>query len=267
MGSERSSRHLTNYTEDPFPPWPWIHPWKQAACEAGDEKWRYLLHRDNTEFSEAGEQTVAFIAFICPHSKQITYSVSPNPNTLFPEFGCNGPQLKAVWRFMIFSWSFFILQNSYSYARNFSCTFLEAICSLWLTAQVTAEFSTNWTGHVLCLGPKFCAEDLEEDKTVVDQDAQRYLSDLCKSSWCCSEGETVRHGGGQEPWEREKAENLSYGSSPATNTPYIALVPYGWWDKRSLDGHPCTWKPDLFPHHSLQRLSVLTRVTLTSAFI
>lgn len=139
MGSERSSRHLASCTEEPFPPWSWIHPWKQRACEAGGLQRREMKispsQRDNTEFSEAREQTVAFITFLCPHSKQTIYSVCPNPNTFFPEFGCNRPQLKAVWRFMIFPWSFLILQNSYNYARNFSCTFLEDICSLQLTAQ------------------------------------------------------------------------------------------------------------------------------------
>lgn len=66
--------------------------------------------------------------------------------------------------------------------------------------------------------------------------------------------------------EREKVENPGHGSSPNTPCYCPALVLYAWWEKKGLNGHPCTWKLDLFPHHTLQRLGLLTRVMLTIAF-
>lgn len=164
MGSERSSRHLASCTEDPFPPWSWIHPWKHTACEARGLQRREMKispsQRDNTEFSEAREQTVSFITFICPHSKQTIYSLSPNPNMLFPEFGCNGPQLKTLGRFMIFSWSFFNTTKFIQLCKKFQLHLFgrhlqfttHSSGDSWVLYQLNRPHSLPWS-QVLCRRP------------------------------------------------------------------------------------------------------------------
>lgn len=146
---------------------------------------------------------------------------------------------------MICFQSFFTLQNSYNYARNFTCTFLEAICSLQLTAVTqlgsqTSFLPANWP-HSASV-PNFCAQDLEEDKAMMDQEVQSCLSALCcyQTSWCCSEEEAKSHGGGQEPWEREKDKHSreektqDMGASPVPTHPAIALHCYLLTDGRSV---------------------------------
>lgn len=103
MESERSSSHLTNCTEDPFPPWPWIHTWKHAACEAEDEKWRFFLQKEITQSFQKLENRLLLLSpsYVLTPNKQFTLYLLTQIHSS-QSLAAMGPS----WRLYEGSWSF-----------------------------------------------------------------------------------------------------------------------------------------------------------------
>lgn len=219
-----------------------------------DGKWRYLSQRDNTEFSEAREQTVAFITFTCPHFKKIIYSVAPNPNMFFPEFGCNESQLKAVLvhdLFLVFLYTTKFIQLCKKFQLHLFGSNLQFTTYSLGDSWVFYQLNRPWC-QVLCRRPRGrrsnggprCTKIPEWSLLLQKQLVLLWGRDCETRWWAGALGEG-------------KSRKPSSWKLRATPTPCYcpALVPFGWWEKQGLNGHPGTWEPDLFPHHTVHEFS------------